>query len=134
MERGGVHFTRFASLTLQRREDAANGKPDTSQPISGMHRPIMKEERLYFWNPEVITTTGKSLRITQIPLTILGLRNIHNLRQHQKQYTNCFKWILIKWRFKLTVMNSFWFITVLNAVHKSLDVTSVGHELIVLIL
>ncbi len=34
-----------------------------------------------FWNPEVITTTVKSLRITQIPfnhLTILGLRDIHN--------------------------------------------------------
>lgn len=24
-----------------------------------------------FWNPEVITTTGKSLRITQIPFNII---------------------------------------------------------------
>lgn len=36
-----------------------------------MHRPIMKEERLKFLNPEVITTTGKSLRITQIRFNII---------------------------------------------------------------
>ena len=30
-----------------------------------MHRPIMKEERLKFLNPERITTTRKALRITQ---------------------------------------------------------------------
>ncbi|AWN77738.1 hypothetical protein C6525_22035 [Escherichia coli] len=43
----------------------------TSQPISVMHRPIMKEERLKFWNPERITTTGKSLRITQMRFNII---------------------------------------------------------------
>ncbi|API09332.1 hypothetical protein BFL21_09810 [Escherichia coli] len=43
----------------------------TSQPISVMHRPIMKEEKLKFWNPERITTTGKSLRITQIRFNII---------------------------------------------------------------
>ena len=31
----------------------------------------MKEERLKFWNPERITTTGKSLRITQIRFNII---------------------------------------------------------------
>lgn len=31
----------------------------------------MKEEKLKFWNPERITTTGKSLRITQIRFNII---------------------------------------------------------------
>ena len=47
--------------------------------------------------------------------------------------TNCFKWILIKWRFKLTVMNSVLVITVLNAVHNHSMSRMLVHELIVLI-
>ncbi len=31
----------------------------------------MKEERLKFWNPERITTTGKSIRITQMRFNII---------------------------------------------------------------
>lgn len=31
----------------------------------------MKEEGLKFWNPERITTTGKSLRITQMRFNII---------------------------------------------------------------
>lgn len=36
-----------------------------------MHRPIMKEERLKFLNPERITTTRKALRITQTWFNII---------------------------------------------------------------
>lgn len=37
-----------------------------------------------FWNPEVITTTGKSLRITQIPFNIIYIMRI-NINQGRIQ-------------------------------------------------
>lgn len=73
MESGVFICTRFASLTLQRREDAANGKP-AYQPAYIRYAQANHErgEALCFGNPEVITTTGKSLRITQIPFNYSG--------------------------------------------------------------
>lgn len=43
-----------------------------------MHRPIMKEERLKFLNPERITTTRKALRITQTKFNIIYIAKGHD--------------------------------------------------------
>ncbi|EIO98590.1 hypothetical protein ECTW09195_2271, partial [Escherichia coli TW09195] len=40
----------------------------------------MKEEKLKFWNPERITTTGKSLRITQIRFNIIYIVRTAEMR------------------------------------------------------
>ncbi|PHL23963.1 hypothetical protein BMR37_19570 [Escherichia coli] len=56
----------------------------------------MKEERLKFWNPERITTTGKSLRITQMRFNIIYIMRTNGKdgRIWRESLTLAVNWLL----------------------------------------
>ncbi|CTR89720.1 Uncharacterised protein [Escherichia coli] len=56
----------------------------------------MKEEKLKFWNPERITTTGKSLRITQIRFNIIYIMRTNGKdgRIWRESLTLAVNWLL----------------------------------------